>query len=258
MAQLSRPYQLGLLAVALLAAVWLVLLQGHGGSSSPGSSSPPAAATATSHPAASGAHNSSPGGSTIYKGSAPGVQGLTRDVAKAKGAVTTSQQNARQLEQKSAQASSATASGAVSSAAASAPSTASSVPATKAAEPAKAKSTPAHRAAGRNATVVRQRGVEAQLARGKTVLILFWDAKGADDVATRAAVVQVRSQRGSGVAVQEASAKEVASFGTITRGVQVYGTPTLLIVTKSGKVRTLTGLQDAYAIQQAIAEARRA
>ena len=48
--------------------------------------------------------------------------------------------------------------------------------------------------------------------------------------------------------MQEASAKEVASFGSVTRGVQVYGTPTILIVNKHGQTTTLTGLQDAFSI----------
>ena len=58
------------------------------------------------------------------------------------------------------------------------------------------------------------------------------------------------------VAAFEARAKEVTSFGTITRGVQVYGTPTLLVLNKKGQVRTITGLTDAYAIEQTIDEAR--
>ena len=39
---------------------------------------------------------------------------------------------------------------------------------------------------------------------------------------------------------------------------QVYGTPTLLIVNRKGQTITLTGLQDSFAIAQAIAEARHA
>ena len=54
----------------------------------------------------------------------------------------------------------------------------------------------------------------------------------------------------------EATEKQVASFGSITRGVQVNGTPTLLIVNRYGQVRTLTGLTDAYSMEQAIDEAR--
>ena len=53
----------------------------------------------------------------------------------------------------------------------------------------------------------------------------------------------------------ESSAKNVASFGAITRQMPVYGTPTILII---GPHRTdsLTGLQDAFSIEQAIREVR--
>jgi protein-disulfide isomerase len=36
----------------------------------------------------------------------------------------------------------------------------------------------------------------------------------------------------------------------------VYGTPTILVVNKKGSVRTITGLTDAYSIEQTIDEAR--
>ena len=58
------------------------------------------------------------------------------------------------------------------------------------------------------------------------------------------------------IAVNEASAKQVASFGSITRAAQVYQTPTILIVNKKGQTTTLTGLNDAFSIEQAIDEAR--
>jgi hypothetical protein len=72
------------------------------------------------------------------------------------------------------------------------------------------------------------------------------------------AVQQLRTQRGLNVAVNVASSREAAAFGSITRGVQVYGTPTLLVVNGKGHATTLTGLQDAYAIKQAIRETRHA
>ncbi len=269
MAQLSRPYQVGLLAVALLVAAWLVLLQGHGGGSTHASvaasapTAPTVTARATPLPARKGSSAATANnGSTIYHGSAPGVEGLTRDIAKAHGAVAISQTEAHQAEHETGESTPTAASGSTtpSTVTSAAPSTAASAApsatsTTSAKAPAKtpAKSA-APGAAGSNASVSRQRAVEAQLARGKTVVILFWNPKGADDVAVHKAVNELRSQ--PGVAIQEASAGEVASFGTITRGVQVYGTPTILIVTKSGKTTTLTGLQDAYAIRQAIGEAR--
>src|SRR5881392_2712045 len=97
MAQLSRPYQVALVAIVLLAAVWLLALRGH---SSGGSES-------TSTPAPKPATSTGPGSpSTPYKGSAPGVAGLTRAIQKAHGAVAQSERHAKQLEEKPKQAAS--------------------------------------------------------------------------------------------------------------------------------------------------------
>lgn len=280
MAQLSRPYQLGLLAVVLLAAAWLLLLQGHSTTPSAPSSSSSPAQTVTSRVAKSSAtasHGSSGASSHIYHGAAPGVEGLTKDIAKARGAVETSKQNARQLAQKSAQASdesthaaaskptvstAATTTAATKSAASKAAASttaASTTAASRAAAPAKASApTTSAKPSAAAATGVpsAQRSVEAQLAKGKIVLILFWNPKGADDTAVHQALAQLQRKAGLGIAVHEASAEQVASFGTITKGVQVYGTPTLLVLNKQGRALTLTGLQDAFTIEQAIQEAK--
>ena len=50
------------------------------------------------------------------------------------------------------------------------------------------------------------------------------------------------------------SAGQVGAFGTVTHAVQVTQTPTLLIVNPHGQTTVLTGLTEAFAIQQAIAE----
>lgn len=263
MAQLSRPYQVGLLAVVLLAAAWLLLIQGHTTTpSTPAASSPAPVATSTAQTSSSPA--SKPGGSTtsshIYHGAAPGVEGLTKDIAKAKGAVETSQQNAKQLAEKSAQASNEP----THSAATPAPTVtkATSVPAThaKAVAPVKTTTKPASPAPSpaKSGTPSAQQAVEAELAKGKIVLILFWNPKGADDQVVHKAVDQLQHNGRLGIAVHQASASEVASFGTVTKGVQVYGTPTLLVIDKQGKALTLTGLQEAFTIEQAIQEAKRA
>ncbi len=293
MAQLSRPYQIGLVAVALLAAAWLLLIQGHSSSSSPPGS--PAAVSTSSTPGSASSPSPASASSTAHPGTtsgptAPGVSGLTRAVQKAQGAVATSEQNAKNLQRNSEAASSPTgtstqpstpatsshssSSGSHSSAAAApAPSktakaVAPSTTTSKAASPTStAKSTPAPSksatakaspgAATRTTVDQRQLAVEAQLHKGKIVLILFWDQKGTDDRLVHGAVQQV-SHSGLNVAVEMATPHEVASFGSITRGVQVYGTPTLLIVNVKGHATTLTGLQDAYGIRQAITEARHA
>lgn len=126
-----------------------------------------------------------------------------------------------------------------------------------------------------------QRAVERQLSQGNVVALLFWNRQSPSDTAVRDELqlllkVHQHSQSyanqpkvkrlftdfSSGIhrtiAVDEATAKQVAEYGAITRGVQLYNTPTLLIITKTGKTLVLTGLQDAYSIEQAIDEARNA
>jgi hypothetical protein len=266
MAQLSRPYQLGLLGIVLLAAVWLALFQGHSSSSTGGAgSSAPAVQTVTTTTAVAGKHGA--GATTkIYKGSAPGVEGLTKAIAKAQGAVNTSQQNAKALEEKSAAASderAASSSSSSSSAgthAAAAPAKAvakSPTTAAKSTPSSAAKTTPAKPATTGVSVPANQKRVEAELNSGKIAVILFWDPRGADDSAVHRAVQSLNHSK-LGIAISYAGSNQVATFGTITRGVQVDGTPTLLVVNKKGQTFTLTGLQDDFAIEQAISEARKA
>jgi hypothetical protein len=279
MSQISRPFQIAFAAVALLVLVWLVAL--HRPSSGPKSSAEsPAASVApastTSPGASSGAGGSaSSKGASVYHGSAPGVEGLSKAIAKAHGAVATSQQNAQQLQQKSEQASSNTA-GAGTSAASTAAAGASqsksasssasaAAPGTKAATKASGQTavkTRSHSTAktapqpsSTAAAMPRQRLVERELAHGDVVALLFWSRTGADDRAVRSALYQLAGSEHS-LVVHAASAKEVASFGTITRGIQVYGTPTVLLVGKHGRTQVLTGLQDAFALRQAASEVR--
>jgi hypothetical protein len=98
--------------------------------------------------------------------------------------------------------------------------------------------------------------VAGELKQGKVVLLLFWNPHSSDDVAVNGQVRAVAHKLGGRVAVHTASPSQVGSFGSITREIQVYQTPTLLIVNPRGQVTTLTGYTDAYAIEQSIAEAR--
>jgi hypothetical protein len=260
MAQISRPFQVALAAVALLALIWVVALHRPGGSGGSSSSGQPSTASATSGKAAGGSPSgggSSTSGARVYHGSAPGVEGLSRAIAKAHGAVATSQQNAKELAEKSAQASSNAASAPAHTAPAStthAKSVAPAVPATKKAGKTAPKPAPHHAAVN---LLARQRLVEGELKQGKVVVLLFWSSKGSDDVAVRNSLRQL-SGRDRHIAVHLATPGQVATFGSITRGVQVYGTPTILFVGKHGHTIVLNGLQDAYAIRQAVSDARHA
>ena len=123
--------------------------------------------------------------------------------------------------------------------------------------------------------------MERELKRGEVAVILFWNKKGADDVAvhrelqylatihrvakahakqpTIARILKLSElEFNKPIAVHYATAAQVTSFGSITHGVQVYATPTILIVNKVGQTTTLTGLQDYYSIEQTIDEARQA
>lgn len=296
MTQISRPFQIALGAVVLLAAVWFIALRGHSSGGESTNSTPAASAPALSASApskSSSAGQGSPGGGSsatqahTYTGSAPGVAGLTRAIAKAQGAVKESEQNAKQLQQKAAQAesptqsggsapSSATQQGAAaqgaatqSASASSSTSASSSAPdatqaakhATPAAKP-RATAHPAHPKTAASATS-KQTLVEGELEHGQTVIVLFWSARGTVDVAVHRQLELLQGlhakhglAQNKDIAVHFSSAGEVGQYGTITGSLQVLQTPTMLVISPSGRTKTLTGLVDAYAIQQAIKEAR--
>jgi hypothetical protein len=278
MAQISRPFQIAFLAVVLLAGVWLFALRGHSASTSGSGAS--AVAPAPARPVQSPAGNSSAGGnagapSTVYKGAAPGVGGLTRAIAKAHGAVATSQQNAKELTEKSAQASSSAAAGTASTPATSVPSAVASKPG---ATPAKPTLAPSVKSPSAHAHPIAslQPAIESELKAGSIVVLLVWNPKGTEDAIVhndllalaalhrRYAHVRAPKEVTKGltleleqpIATHSATPGQVASFGSFAKDVQILSTPTVLIVNKSGQVRTLTGAPGVLSIEQATDEAR--
>jgi hypothetical protein len=206
----------------------------------------------------------------IYHGPVPGLEGLTRDIARAHGAVAaTGEAPSTSSAPASSHSSSSAAATTHHPAKTTAP--AASTPTVKT-RPIKAKS-------GVGGTPARQVLVEDALHEGKIAVILFWNPKGVDDtivnyelrlleavhhlIKAQPRTAQLRKAlKASGLELEKrfaafvSTAGQVASYGSITRGVQVYGTPTVLIVNKSGKTAVLTGVQDAFSIEQAIDEAR--
>jgi len=282
MAQLSRPYQIALAALVLAVVMWFIAFGRHSRSTGGPSPSAPAQSALSGSAASSGGAGSGSGAASrhIYHGSAPGVEGLSKDIAKAHGAVETSESYNKHLEGKSANSTGESAGSSTAPAnapghkahkpAAHAPAAATHAHAHAPAARAHARThVPArHHAAAAPATKPHttrtspttgvpsgQRAVEGTLTHGKVALLLFWNPNGADDAAVHG---QVRTVRHSHlpVVVYEGHANDVASFGAITRQVPVYGTPTILIIGVKGRTTSLTGLQDAFAIEQAIDEAR--
>jgi hypothetical protein len=246
MTQLSRPYQIALVTLALLVLVWFAALHGHKPSSGGGSGSSPAASSAPATPSAAAEAKAAAAPTSVYHGAAPGVEGLTRAIDKAHGAVAQSQREAHRVETSEPSASS-TASAPASRTATSEPTHSAPV-------------TPGHVHAAPPAVkhvaikASMQPTVEHELHQRKTVLILFWSRHGSDDVAVHNALPAVQRALGGRVAIHYASASQVGSFGTVTHAVQVTQTPTLLIVNTHGKTTVLTGLTDAFAIRQAVSE----
>lgn len=276
MAQLSRTQQAALAGVLLLALVGVLALRLHSKAPSEPTSTPGAPTGAQSSSSSASAHNpASP--TPVYHGAAPGVEGLTRDIAKAHGAVATSQQNAADLQRRSAQASGeaphasggATAAGRGQAAANTTRTAAGARPAGKAATGVStqgaARSAGANR--GRNAGSSRpaspnrapqQVQVERELAHGQTVMLVFWYPKSSVDAAVRSQALALAHGSHGKLAVHVARPDQVGLFGPVTEVAHVYQTPTILIVNKHGLVSTLTGLTDEFSLKQAVREAERA
>ena len=253
MAQISRPFQIALAAMGVLVAVWFFALRGHSSGSSSSGGSP----QAQSQPAPAAAK---PGAaSPVYHGSAPGVEGLTRAIAKAHGAVAASERSAQSLQAQSARASSSTT--ATASVATTGSPRAHSPAATSPAA-AKVAASGAHsshpRATRASALLVssKQAAIEGELKRGKVATILLWSANGSIDAVVRRELHLAGQALGGSVVVYEAHPSQVASFGSFTSAVPVYATPTILIVNRRGHTTTVSGLTDAFSIEQAIGEAR--
>jgi hypothetical protein len=276
MPQLSRPFQIVIVVFVLFAGVWLFALQGRSTTPSSSSASTSAGVPATSVPAttakAPSSASSHAAGATAHVNhhSGSSLGGLSHAINSAHHAAALSQQNANQLASKSAHATNEAAPAQSSSAVThtSAPSATATAPAsnttaksgvttssTAAASPAnKGASSPGSTSS--TAVPSGQRAVEADLAKGDVVVLLFWNPAGTDDVIVHRALQPLANSRSQKVSVLEAPASQVASYGSITRGVQVYATPTILVINKQGHAIVMTGIQDAFAVEQAIAEAR--
>jgi hypothetical protein len=337
MAQLSRPFQIALIALGVFVLAWFAVLHRPGGSSSSSSSpSGSSAASSAAHPSGSASNGSGAAkSSSVYHGSAPGLEGLTRDVQRAHGAAAQVESNGREVQSKAAQGTGEAPGGGTPAAAAhsaasahtgaGAGSSAGTSAATAAAAGSRARththtagsgaqrhthtSSGTHTSNGAATTataaltlhhltealhlkavvdlveaidprlglkakvahaedvlVARMRSdlqptppatIAAELHQGKTVLLLFLNPHSYDDDATAIDTAETAYKLRHHVAAHLALAGQVNSFGSITRNIQVYQTPTLLIINPKLQVTTLTGLTDGFSIEQAVNEARK-
>lgn len=100
----------------------------------------------------------------------------------------------------------------------------------------------------------REAAVVRDIRAGKVVVMLFWNPKGADDVATRGAVREL-SRHGGKVAVHVVPIGRVGQFESITRGVTVNQSPTTLVIDKQRRSRAIVGLTESGELSQAVNDA---
>lgn len=259
MTQLSRPFQIALVALVLFVLVWFVGLRRPGSTSSSASSSPtrPVTAHAVVHTRSTAATSRSTHGLSRTESSAvsaaqtaahgAAVHVTHGDVGSAQHS-TTSVRTHTSVTVLRRSGTSAAATGTASSGA------------SHRATVDPRRTQPAQRgpaaAATSPATPARQAAVAAELKQGKVVLILFWNSHSSTDTAVHGQVLAAAHKLGRTFAVQTATADQVGAFGSITHDIQIYQTPTLLIVNPHGQVTTVTGYTDAYAIEQTVREAR--
>ncbi len=129
-------------------------------------------------------------------------------------------------------------------------------PAAKAARPATA-AKPAPAKAKVTRKLSGAPAVVADVEAGRTVVLLFWDGKAAEDQAVRRAVADV-DRRGGKVRVHVANLKHLSRYGAITRSVPVTSSPTVLVIGKGGKAEAIRGLTVTGEIDDTVAGVRRA
>jgi hypothetical protein len=208
--QISLPYRIGLVALLVVGGLWFAVLRPK-----PVTDNQPAT-------------------------TAPGVTGLANDVAKAKGAATTSDAANAATE--------AAANGVDGSGTAATPSTGTAVTPT----PGATSSKPAASDLAADAVAGDpSRAVLSAVDAGKVAVVLFWNRKASDDRATRQALRHVERHHGK-VVTRAVPVSQVGKYEAITRGAQVLESPTVLVIGAGGKARAITGYTQASEINQLV------
>jgi hypothetical protein len=104
------------------------------------------------------------------------------------------------------------------------------------------------------AATEREAPVVRDIRRGKVVVMLFWSATGADDIATRGVVRDLSRHHGK-VAVYVVPLSRVGQYESITKGVTISQSPTTLVIDRDRRVRSIVGLTELGELTQAVDDA---
>jgi hypothetical protein len=214
--QLALPYRIAMVALLAFAGLWFVALRPKSGSG-----------TKVATPAA----QSQP--------TAPGVKGLTNAIAKAHGASAASDAANARIQ------------AATGGSSATAPSATATGPATAAAKPATATAKPAPIAGVAPGDLSAP--LIAALAKHRVVVLVFAGTSAVDRSVTRA--VHGLSRQHGKVVVKVAPIGQVGRYAAITRGAQVGGAPTTLVIAPDRTAETIVGYTGKAEIRQAVGDA---
>ncbi|HEV2062240.1 MAG TPA: hypothetical protein VGR12_05250, partial [Solirubrobacteraceae bacterium] len=98
--------------------------------------------------------------------------------------------------------------------------------------------------------------VLTDVVRGKVAVLLFWDRRLSDDRAVHRAVTGL-DRRGGKVTVHKAPIADLAQFEPITSGVPVVTSPTVLIIDRAGRARSVGGLTVPSELEELVGKALR-
>jgi hypothetical protein len=92
------------------------------------------------------------------------------------------------------------------------------------------------------------------VSRGKVAVLLFWDRRLSDDRAVHRAVMDL-NRRGGRVKVHTAAIGDLADYQSITRGVPVVTSPTVLVIDRAARARAIGGLSVRDELEQHVRKA---
>jgi len=112
----------------------------------------------------------------------------------------------------------------------------------------------APKAAKRAVATRSDAAVLRDIKRGNIVVLLFWNAKAADDVATRGALRNLDRHDGR-VVVRVIPISRVARYASVTKDVKIAGSPTTVVIGRKGRTRVIAGLTEPRELAQAVGDA---
>jgi hypothetical protein len=100
----------------------------------------------------------------------------------------------------------------------------------------------------------RDGAILRDIRAGKVVVVLFWNAQAADDIATRGAIRDL-DLHGGKVTVHVVPISRVGEYPSITQGVTIAESPTTLVIDRKRHTRVIAGLSEPQELAQAVGDA---